>query len=423
MPCKFIVTAIALALLIVMTSSAGASSAVAQAATITFEDGADRAPVAVTGARFSTSSGGGWVYGDVQTRRYNAPHPQPCSDRPAPIAAPTCEYAVSGNIFVWTGVLGAEGRIAFTNRQASFVELSFSTGANLNVVAYNSADEPVAVATVAANAGTGRLNTARLEAPLGEAISSLTIGGVANFWLLDNLVSDALPLQNELRPAQVTAALLTTPDTVVRGGDLLTYTVVLTNRGRGLARDARITLPLNPRLTSVADAQFNQGGAWVSILRPDLLEFRSGSLVSGAILTATLRLRIAPDLADGTRIESRLRVSWSDAAGGDSGLSNAHAVMLGTAVPATGVLLVDPPTGPASQKRTLSSDTFAPAEPVGLWYHTAGGQALGLVTRPADSSGVLSFSFDPQTLAPGGYKVVAQGLWSGMTVVGVVEIQ
>lgn len=423
MPRKFIVTALALALLIVATSSAGVSIAVAQAATITFEDGVDRAPVAVAGARFSTSSGSGWVYGDVQTRRYNAPHPQPCADRPAPIAAPTCEYTVDGNIFVWTGVLGAEGRIAFTDRQASFVELSFSTGANLSIVAYNSADEPVATATVGANAGTGRLSTARLEAPAGEAIGSLTIGGVANFWLLDNLVSDALPLPNEVRPAEITAVLLTSPDTVVRGGDLLTYTVVVTNRGRGLARDTRIALPLDQRLTSVADAQFSRGGAWVSTLRPDLLEFRSGSLVSGAVLTATLRLRTLPELPDGTRIESRLHLNWSDAAGGGSGSSNARVVILGAAAPAIGTLRVDPPTGPAAQKRTLSSDAFVPGEPVGLWYHAAGGQVVGLGTRAAGSGGVLSFSFDPQSLAPGSYKVVAQGLWSSIALVGVVHVE
>lgn len=423
MPRKFILTAIALVLLIIVTSSAGASIAAAQAVTITFEDGADRAPVSVAGARFSISNGGGWVYGDVQTRRYNAPHPQSCGDRPAPIAAPTCEYAVDGNIFVWTGVLGAEGRIAFTDRQASFVELSFSTGANLNVVAYNSADEPIVATAVEANAGTGRLSTVRLEAPRGEAISSLTIGGVANFWLLDNLVSDALPLPNEVRPAQISAALLTTPDTVVRGGDLLTYTVVLTNRGRGLARDARISLPLDQRLASVVDAQFSHGSAWVSTLRPDLLEFRSGALVSGTVLTATLRLRMAPELPDGTPIESRLRLSWSDATGGGSGLSNARVVVLGTTIPATGVLPVDPPAGPVAQKRTLSSNAFIPGEPVGLWYHSEGGQAVGLGTHAVDSGGVLSFSFDPQTLAPGSYQVVAQGLWSSMTLVGAVQVQ
>jgi hypothetical protein len=402
---------------------ASALPASARGATITFEDGADRQALAVTGARFSTDSGSDWVYGDVRTRRYNAPHPESCADRPRPVAAPICEFAVEGSLFAWTGVLGAEGRIAFTERQATYVELSFSTGADLTIVARNGVDEPVATAAVRPNAGTGKLSVVRLEAPVGEAIASVIIGGVANFWLLDNLASDALPIPSEAASAKVIAALLAPPATVTRGGDLLSYTVIVTNRGRGRAKDAHVSLPLDERVVRVADARFSRDGAWVSTLRPDALELQTGTLSSGDVLTVTLRLALASGLADGAQLKARLQVRWSDAAGGGAGASNTSTVIIGVPASPAGKLAVEPPSGVAAQKRSLSSDVFIPGEPVGLWYHTPQGQDIALETRIAGPDGALVASFNPQALARGNYQIVAQGLWSGLIVTGTAQVE
>lgn len=414
---------LSLVVILALATLASAPPAGARGATITFEDGADREALAVTGARFSTNSGGNWVYGDVRTRRYNAPYPDSCADRPMPVAAPTCEFAVEGSLFAWTGVLGAEGRITFTERQATYVELGFATGADLTIVARNGADEPVATAAVRPNVGTGRLSVVRLEAPAGEAIASLVIGGVANFWLLDNLASDALPIPSEAVPAQVIAALLTPPATVARGGDLLSYTVVVTNRGRGRAKGARVTLPLDERVVRVADARFSRGGAWVSALQPDALEFQTGALPSGDVLTVTLRLALVPELADGAQVKTRLQVRWSDAAGGGARASNTSTVIIGVSASPVGNLAVEPPTGAAAQRRSLSGDVFIPGEPVGLWYHTPQGQDIALETRAAGPDGVLLASFDAQALARGSYLIVAQGLWSGLIVTGTAQVE
>lgn len=406
---------------LLLTTLAALGGGIARANTITgyltFEPGRDGASIDLSGVIFTNAGGEPWVYGDVRTRKYNAPYPSSCADRPANIAAPICEYAVGDSLFAWTGVLGGAGRIEFTEGNASFVSFDLSAGSRTNVIAYNADERPIAAVSQLPQ-GEGRRGTILLQAPTGERIAYVDISGTTNFWLLDNLTTDAPGVPDQRPPERSNPALLTVVQRPSAAGALtpgstLTLTVVTTNRGKGLAKSALLTMPFDPARVSVSNASFSRSSDWVTRLVTNTLEIQTGPLAAGETMTATLRLQVLPTAPADGAISGRLSFSWSDAAGGGKGRSNALAATVGAPLPAPS--LTSEAAG--ASKRSFTSDVFAPVEPVGVWYNTPAGRAVAVGTLTADREGRLTVSLDTTGLAAGQYTLVALGHWTEFSTV------
>jgi hypothetical protein len=103
------------------------------------------------------------------------------------------------------------------------------------------------------------------------------------------------------------------PNTGARPGDIVTITIVATNRGKGGARNATITVPFDPALLKLLDVRLSRPAAWVSKLRPDSLIIQTGGLsADGDAVTAMLRFQVQPQVKDGTQLAARLTYTWRD---------------------------------------------------------------------------------------------------------------
>lgn len=399
---------------------------------LTFEPGRDGAVIgnSISGIRFTSRGADGWVYGDVRTREYNAPHPDDCSDRPENIATPVCEFTVSGNIFAWLGLLGSSGRVAFTQGLATFVEVDVSTGTRLTIVAYDDERQPVDALSVAANAGTGAATRIRLAAPAGEGIAYLEITGTSGFWLLDNLATDAPGVPDQRPPEEESASPFTfvtqhaSPNTSVRPGGIVTYTIVATNHGEGDAENVQMTMPVNPAYVQVLDARFSHEEAWVSAVLSDTLVIETGRIASnGGVITATVRLAIHPNVAIGTPLGARLIVT-GDGVDAERKRSNQTMLIVGGTDNQQPFypLTADPVVGPAGSTHNFSSTIFVPGEPVTLWYSSPTGDSVEITMVNADENGAINVEFMTQNLTAGAYSMVAYGNWSTLTAVGTFEV-
>jgi streptogramin lyase len=229
-----------------------------------------------------------------------------------------------------------------------------------------------------------------------------------------------------VNPAFVTVAQRATPALEVQRGGIVTTRIVATNHGRGMAQDVLITLPLDPARVRVLDAQLSRPGAWVSRLSADELELRTGALGSrGDTITATVRLAVAAEAADGLLFGEPLTFRWRDAAGGGSGTGNAVPLMIAGADrdAATLELTATPPSAPAGSSHTFSGTVFLPNEPVALWYNTPDGRAVALARSNADAAGALAVTLATEGFTPGSYTLVAEGIWSGVTAVGAFAVE
>lgn len=233
------------------------------------------------------------------------------------------------------------------------------------------------------------------------------------------------PLKKNGLPAQVTVAQRAAPSLAARRAGIVTLTITVTNRGKGSARDAAITLPFDPNAVRVLDAALSRASAWVSARRDDALIIRTGPLsANGGSVTAVVRLVVQPGAADGARLLKRLSFTWDDAAGGGAGTSNLPALAAGGADADGAIypLSAEPASAAAGVARTFASDLFAPGEPVGLWYNTPDGRAVTAAQATAGADGTLRHTFSTAGLPPGGYSMVAHGLWSDVTALAPFEV-
>jgi hypothetical protein len=389
---------------------------------LTFENGSDGAIIAnsIPGVEFTTDDGGGWFYGDVSSRRYNAPYPEDCSDRPRDIATDVCQYRVTDNYFAWVGFTGGIGRVTFTEGPATFVDMEISTGEDLIVVAFDANDVPLVATVVRPNTEQETVGLVQLTAPARASIAYVEITGNGFFWLLDNIATDApgVPDQRDIarfRSAQIVVAMEPQPNISVIAGSIVTYTIVARNIGPARADETILNLPLRGGNLRVLDAQFSNRRGWVSHLDGVRLELRTGQLQSGEALTTTLRLRVSPGLGNNTALGRRISFSWDDLARDGEGISNLPILVVGaTTVHSQYYALASTSDG---EKRSFSSPIFIPREPVALWYTTAAGATVPLGRSPADNEGNLSVAYALRDLPEGSYTVVAQGVWSGLVAV------
>ena len=388
----------------------------------TFEDTPNSVIIgsSLSGLNFSVPNGH-WRYGDARTGNYDAPYPRGA-------------FAVEGNGFAWTAQAPGDARITFTEGTATFFAAAFSSKDSLNITAYDSQDREVTSAVLRANANTGRLDVVRLEAPAGKGIAYVVISGTQNRWIMDNLETDAplpapppdvpLPASPQAEPAMVTVAQLPSPHLDASPGSVISYDIVATNRGRGLAKNVKITLPFDPSEVSVLDAHFSRPTAWVSQLLTSTLQIDTGSLGGGNdVITATVRLRVLPGVAVGTQLSERLSFHWSDGGRGGDGQSNLPVLVVGqeaTSVP-TYPLTIDRAVGASTL--SLSSSIFIPGEPIALWYDAPDGHSVGAGTVTADANGALHATLSIAGLPSGRYQFIASGTWSQLTATGLTAIR
>jgi hypothetical protein len=224
------------------------------------------------------------------------------------------------------------------------------------------------------------------------------------------------PAPRDPPPAVVSVVQRPTPNVSVVAGGLVSYTLVATNYGRGLASETVISVPFDPEVVSVVDASTSRPETWVSELGADFIEIRTGALPGGDTVTATLRMRVAANAPLGTSIAPRISFEWNDRAGGGTSSGNLLSLVVGERNLATAYypLAIDV----SDDGFFFSAAIFAPSEPVGLWYVTPSGRNVELGTTRADEDGVIDLELIIGDDAPGDYSLVASGAWSGFTAVG-----
>jgi len=235
------------------------------------------------------------------------------------------------------------------------------------------------------------------------------------FGLMDTIL--APPVEEEPVPANVSVVQRTSPSIAATPSSVVTYTIVATNRGDGVAREVAITMPFDPAKVRVLDASFSREGVWISNLSDGNLEIKTGSLQGNDSVTATVRLQVLPGVAPGTSLAGQLSYHWWDYAEGGDGRSNTTALVVDRSVqnPAAYPLSVDPTEGPAGTTFVFSSGLLAPKEPVGVWYNTPNGSVVAGPTYYAKEDGSLTVAFTDANLAPGTYSMVFYGHWTEIT--------
>lgn len=147
---------------------------------IDFENGTDQTTIQSTipGLHFTTTANYDWIYGDWRTNNYNGPYPHGL-------------YYSNGNFFAWLGPNQGYGRIDFTEGCATYLQVYVSSLAGLHMDAYYSNGTVAATASVAGNLNTGQLARLRVDAPAGDCFSYVILHDTGNYWLIDDLSTDA----------------------------------------------------------------------------------------------------------------------------------------------------------------------------------------------------------------------------------------
>jgi hypothetical protein len=147
-----------------------------------FEQGIEAAEIESTipGLVFTTTHGINWRFGDIRTGDYNV---YPYGDG---------QYEVNGNFFAWLGVTGDAGRITFTGGPASYVSVLVSTYSGVTLDAYDKDGNFLATSGWA----TDNLDTRTTTRLTVEAtdIAYVEIHDTGNYWLMDDLCTDAPPV-------------------------------------------------------------------------------------------------------------------------------------------------------------------------------------------------------------------------------------
>jgi hypothetical protein len=149
---------------------------------LNFEAGIDDIQIESTipSMEFTTTGTLNWVYGDIRTGSYNVDH------------SGSLGYVTNGNFFAWLGTLGDQGRIDFLGGGASYCSVLVSTASGLTLDAYDSGGTLIATSGWAVNnTYSGKFTRLTVEAPAGKTIAYVMVHDTGNFWLMDDLCTDA----------------------------------------------------------------------------------------------------------------------------------------------------------------------------------------------------------------------------------------
>jgi hypothetical protein len=148
---------------------------------ITFEDGVNGAVIqsSIPGLRFSNTNGYDWTYGDWRTNEYNGRYPDGV-------------YISNGNFFAWLGPQQGDGRIDFTEGGATYLSVWISAGEPVVLTGYYADGQVAEIARLdQANTRTGQLANLVVRAQGNNKLAYAMISGVGNYWLIDDLSTDA----------------------------------------------------------------------------------------------------------------------------------------------------------------------------------------------------------------------------------------
>ncbi len=227
-------------------------------------------------------------------------------------------------------------------------------------------------------------------------------------------------------PAKVSVTITSKPNVTVGASDTFTLTITATNHGKGDADDATITLPFDPNLVSVLNATFSRGTAWVSQLNNDSIVIKTGPLESnGDSVSGDVQFQVNANASIGAIISSQADFTWSDQVSGGGGATNTSnlTVSSGNTSQPFFTLEVMPFNGTAGITHNFRGTFFAPDEPVAFWYDTPAGASVGVGRVAADADGVAETTLTTTNLPPGNYTMVAYGIWSNITAVGVFQVE
>jgi hypothetical protein len=149
---------------------------------IDFEQGIDAIQIQSTipSLKFTETSGLDWIYGDIRTDKYNV---YPYGSQ---------AYETRGNFFAWLDVNGNQGRIDFLGGGATYCSVLVSTQSGISLDAYDSAGTQIATSGWASsNVYTRTFTRLTVTAPAGKTIAYVLIHDTGNFWLMDELCTDA----------------------------------------------------------------------------------------------------------------------------------------------------------------------------------------------------------------------------------------
>jgi hypothetical protein len=148
---------------------------------MSFEQGVDGAQIKSTipGLMFTTTAGIDWAYADKRTGAYNV--------NPYGSGA----YETNGDFFAWLGVAGDQGLVTMIGGEATYVSVLVSTASGLALDAYDAAGNFLATSGFASdNVNTGTMTRLTVEAT---GIAYVQMHDTGNFWLMDDLCTDAPP--------------------------------------------------------------------------------------------------------------------------------------------------------------------------------------------------------------------------------------
>jgi len=159
---------------------------------IDFENGLDGQPIRSTipGLQFTTTEGYDWVYGDWRTGDYNGPYPNGA-------------YSSNGNFFAWLGPNQGKGRIDFTKGGATYIQVWVSSAYGLYADAYDGMGNLLTSAYVDKNLNTGSMVRLRVDAPTSQKIAYVIFHDTGNYWLIDDLSTDAAGVPAQRPPVIV----------------------------------------------------------------------------------------------------------------------------------------------------------------------------------------------------------------------------
>jgi len=387
---------------------AAAPGAYASPVVNNFEGGSDGAPVTSTDGRvvFATDADASWRYGDVRTGDYDAPYP-------------SGGFAVDGTGFVWMGPDQGAGRVNFVGGARSFTA-SFSTATELTVTAFAADHTEIGRRSIPANIDMGRLDSVSLTGTPERPLSYVTIIGRPRGWLMDNLAVELVSGPEDapaaapppLPPANLLITQRYTPSVSVRQGDVLTHTLIATNRGQGRAAWLSLRVPFDTETLVLLDASFSRPDLWVSDVARDTLTVRGGALQRGEMITTTLRFHVRDTAALGSAISQRTTVKWPD---GNARSNRSAIVVSSTSLDSANALLTLRSHNEQSETVILESNAFVPGEPVSGWYTTADGASTSIGQGQSDSEGVAVLPVS--NLPSGPLVLVLHGQWSGISAV------
>lgn len=225
------------------------------------------------------------------------------------------------------------------------------------------------------------------------------------------------PTAAPTKRAVVTVALLPQPNVRVRPEGILTATLVITNRGQGMAQAVHVRFPFTGAALQVLDATMSRPDAWVSAVQEDAVEVRIGRMGSqGDTVQVTIRFRVRASAALGTSLGEAVIVTWSDGQPGGRGASNAPCVAVGP-VDVDAWCPLEHTWSADGRSLQIAGAWMMPNEPVALWYHraSAGDQPIGTVT--ADQTGAFRLTIDRERVPADTVRIVATGVWSTVTTV------